>query len=130
MGANVPRGSRLGGELLRVALTLFRGASERLHGHARPGRSPSLLDSRGIAAYFYGCACEPLGASSRQGQKGALMHHSHTHMLLCVSFGVLAAVLSALGAGFWALIPAAGCAVTCAQMIVMMVRGGHHQPHG
>ena len=58
------------------------------------------------------------------------MHRSHKHMLLCVSFGVLAAVLSALGAGFWALIPAVGCAVTCAQMIVMMVRGGHHQPHG
>jgi len=50
-------------------------------------------------------------------------------MLLCVSFGVLAAILSAAGAGFWALIPAAGCAVTCAQMIVTMVRGGHHQPH-
>jgi len=50
------------------------------------------------------------------------MHHSHKQMLLCVSFGVLAAVLSALGAGFWALIPAAGCALTCAQMIVMMVR--------
>jgi hypothetical protein len=47
-----------------------------------------------------------------------------------VSFGVLAAVLSAVGAGFWALIPAAGCAVTCAQMIVTMVRGGHHQLHG
>jgi hypothetical protein len=51
-------------------------------------------------------------------------------MLLCVIFGVLAAALSALGAGFWALIPAAGCALTCAQMIVMVVRGGRHQPHG
>ena len=58
------------------------------------------------------------------------MHHSRKLMLLCVSFGVLAAILSAAGAGFWALIPAAGCAVTCAQMIVMMVRGGRHQPHG
>jgi len=58
------------------------------------------------------------------------VHHSHKQMLLCVSFGVLAAVLSGLGAGFWALIPAAGCALTCAQMIVMMVRGGRHQPHG
>ena len=57
------------------------------------------------------------------------MHHSRKLMLLCVSFGVLAAILSAAGAGFWALILAAGCAVTCAQMIVMMVRSGHHQPH-
>jgi len=59
----------------------------------------------------------------------SLMHHSRKLMLLCVSFGVLAAILSAAGAGFWALVPAAGCAVTCAQMIVTMVRGGHHQPH-
>lgn len=89
----------------------------------------SLLDSRGIAAGFYGCGVWVPGASSRQRQKGALMHHSRKLMLLCVSFGVLAAILSAAGAGFWALIPAAGCAVTCAQMIVTMVRGGHHQPH-
>ena len=33
------------------------------------------------------------------------MHHSRKLMLLCVSFGVLAAILSAAGAGFWALIP-------------------------
>jgi hypothetical protein len=58
------------------------------------------------------------------------MHHSPKLMLLCVSLGVLTAVLSALGAGAWVLIPAAGCAVTCVQMIVMMVRGGHHQPRG
>jgi hypothetical protein len=82
-----------------------------------------------MAADFYGCGFEPLGTSS-QRRKEAFMHHSHKLMLLGVSFGVLAAVLSAVGAGFWALIPAAGCAVTCAQMIVTMVRGGHHQPHG
>ncbi len=57
------------------------------------------------------------------------MHHSPRLMLLCVSFGALAAILSAVGAGFWALIPAVGCAVTCAQMIVMMVRGGHQKSH-
>ncbi|UGS37603.1 hypothetical protein DSM104329_04020 [Capillimicrobium parvum] len=54
------------------------------------------------------------------------MHHSPKHILLCVASGALAAILSAVGVGLWALIPAAICAVTCAQMIVMMVRANHH----
>jgi hypothetical protein len=58
------------------------------------------------------------------------MHHSPKHILLCVGSGALAAILSAVGAGLWALIPAAICAVTCAQMIVMMVRGDHHKSGG
>jgi hypothetical protein len=55
------------------------------------------------------------------------MKHSH---LLCAVFGALTILLVVLGAGAWALLPAAGCAATCAHMVWTMVRGGHEPtPH-
>jgi hypothetical protein len=56
------------------------------------------------------------------------MHHSRKYHLMCVGFGILTAVMAALGAGLWALIPAAGCAITCVQMIVGMIRGAKSPP--
>ena len=50
------------------------------------------------------------------------MKHSHW---LCGVFGLLTVCLVALGAGAWALIPAAGCAATCVLMVWDMVRGGY-----
>jgi hypothetical protein len=49
------------------------------------------------------------------------MKHSHLHMWLCGGFAALTVVV--VGAGAFALIPAAGCAVTCASMVWSMVRG-------
>jgi MFS superfamily sulfate permease-like transporter len=47
-----------------------------------------------------------------------------THWL-CAIFGALTILLVVLGAGAWALIPAAACAVTCAQMVWGMIHDGH-----
>lgn len=47
----------------------------------------------------------------------------HSHMWLCGGFAALTVVLVVAGAGAFALIPAAGCAVMCATMIWTMVRG-------
>jgi hypothetical protein len=46
----------------------------------------------------------------------------HSHMWLCGAFAALTVVLAVAGAGAFALIPAAGCAVTCASMVWSMVR--------
>jgi hypothetical protein len=43
-------------------------------------------------------------------------------MWLCGTFATLTVVLVVAGAGAFALIPAAGCAVTCATMIWTMAR--------
>jgi hypothetical protein len=51
------------------------------------------------------------------------MNHSH-HMWLCAVFGGLAVLLVIVGAGAWALIPAAGCAVVCGQMVWHMISAG------
>lgn len=45
---------------------------------------------------------------------------------LCGVFGLLTVLLVILGAGAWALIPAAGCAATCVPMVWGMVRDSHH----
>ena len=50
---------------------------------------------------------------------------NHSHMWLCGVFGALTVLLVVVGAGAWALIPAAGCAVTCGMMVWSMVRSGH-----
>jgi hypothetical protein len=47
------------------------------------------------------------------------------HMSLCVVFAGLTVLLAVLGAGAWALIPAAGCAVVCGQMVWHMINAGH-----
>lgn len=52
------------------------------------------------------------------------MNHSHR---LCVVFGALTILLLAIGAGAWALIPAAGCAAACTHMVWTMVRADHHR---
>jgi hypothetical protein len=51
------------------------------------------------------------------------MNHSH-HMWLCGVFGGLTVLLLIAGAGAWALIPAVGCAIVCAQMVWHMVSPG------
>jgi hypothetical protein len=52
------------------------------------------------------------------------MKHSHW---LCGVLGALTILLAVLGAGAWALIPAAGCAAACAHMVWTMVRTGPHR---
>ena len=47
----------------------------------------------------------------------------HSHMWLCGAFAALTVVLVVAGAGLFALIPAAGCAVTCASMVWSMIHG-------
>jgi hypothetical protein len=49
-------------------------------------------------------------------------------MWLCGAFAAVTGVLAVIGAGAWAFIPAAGCAVTCGLMVLSMISGGHHQP--
>jgi hypothetical protein len=43
------------------------------------------------------------------------------HMWLCGVFAGLTVLLVIVGAGAWALIPAAGCAVVCGQMVWHMI---------
>jgi hypothetical protein len=50
---------------------------------------------------------------------------NHSHMWLCGVFAALTVLLVVVGAGAWALVPAAGCAVTCGMMVWGMVRSGH-----
>lgn len=52
-------------------------------------------------------------------------HHSPKHIALCLGSAALAVILGSVGAGLWVVIPVAVCAVTCAQMIVSMIRSGH-----
>jgi hypothetical protein len=55
-----------------------------------------------------------------------MKHSHHSHMWLCGGSAALTVVLVVAGAGAWAFIPAAGCAVACAMMIWTMVRD--HRP--
>ena len=48
---------------------------------------------------------------------------NHSHMWLCGAFGALTIVLASVGAGAVALIPAAGCAVTCGMMVWSVIQG-------
>jgi hypothetical protein len=53
---------------------------------------------------------------------------NHSHMWLCGGFAALTVLLVVVGAGAWAFIPVAGCAVACGLMVWSMISGGHHQP--
>jgi hypothetical protein len=53
----------------------------------------------------------------------------HSHMWLCGAFAALTVVLAVAGAGAWAFVPAAGCAVMCVTMVWTMVRSAKHGKH-
>lgn len=48
------------------------------------------------------------------------------HILACLGFVALGAILVASGAGAVAIVPALGCAAMMGAMVWMMMRGGGH----